>query len=60
MTLDEWIACLEKSLKELKIPDTQKASDWERLYEYLQDYKAILAMQGFKRRYKEREEDGKE
>ena len=39
MTLDEWIKCLEESLKNLKIPKTQKASDWESLYNMLIELK---------------------
>ena len=53
MTLDECIAYLENVSSERK-PRSRKA---RQILNYLQDYKAILDMQDFKRRYKERSED---
>ena len=55
MTLDECITYLEHVSSERK-PRSRKA---RQILNYLQDYKAILDMQDFKRRYKERGEDGK-
>ena len=56
MTLDECITYLENVSSERK-PRSRKA---RQILNYLQDYKAILDMQNFKRRYKERGEDGRE
>jgi len=53
MTLDECIAYLENVSSERK-PRSRKA---RQILNYLQEYKAILDMQNFKRRYKERGED---
>ena len=56
MTLDECITYLQNVSSERK-PRSRKA---RQILNYLQDYKEILDMQNFKRRYKERGSDGRE